>query len=216
MKIAVDGASATGKSTVCGVLSKELNILHLDTGAMYRIAALKADRMGIELNFDNVGKLLKDLDIDIKYIDGTQKEFLDGACVSNEIRQHHISKLASDISAFSPVRIFMMELQRKIASKISCIMDGRDIGTYVLPNADYKFFLTAELDCRANRRYKELLSRGQDADFEKVREDIKVRDFNDTNREIAPLKKADNAIEIDSTSLTVDQVVALMLKEIKR
>jgi len=216
MKIAVDGASATGKSTVCGVLSKKLDILHLDTGAMYRVAALKADRLGMELNFENVGKLLKVLDIDIRYIDGKQQEFLDGECVTNEIRQHHISKLASDISAFSPVRIFMMELQRKIAKKISCIMDGRDIGTYVLPNADFKFFLTAELDCRANRRYKELLARGQEADYEKVKEDIRVRDFNDTNREVAPLKKADDAIEIDSTALGVDEVVALMLKQIRK
>jgi len=216
MKIAVDGASATGKSTVCGVLSKELNILHLDTGAMYRVAALKADRLGIELNYENIGKILKDLDIDIKYIDGMQKEFLDGECVSSEIRQHHISKLASDISAFTPVRIFMMELQRKIAKKQSCVLDGRDIGTYVLPDADFKFFLTAELDCRAMRRYKELLARGQQADFEKVKEDIRIRDYNDTNREVAPLKKAENAVEIDSTSLTVDEVVRLMLKKIRK
>jgi len=216
MKIAVDGASATGKSTVCGRLSKELNILHLDTGAMYRVAGLKAYKMGLDLNYENVAKILKVLDIDIRYIDGAQREFLDGECVTNEIRQHHISKLASDISAFPPVRMFMMELQRKIAKKQSCVLDGRDIGTYVLPDADFKFFLTAELECRASRRYKELIARGQDADFEKIKEDIRIRDYNDTNRQLAPLKKADDAIEIDSTRLTVDEVVALILQHIRK
>lgn len=216
MKIAVDGASATGKSTVCAEVSKRLDILHLDTGAMYRVAGLKAHLLGLDTGADAIGKsvdiLLKNLDIDIKYIDGRQREFLDGEDVSLRIREHHISKLASDISAVPTLRAFMVDLQREIAAKQPCILDGRDIGTYVLPNAEYKFFLTAELECRAKRRYSELIARGQNADFDKIKEDIRQRDYNDSNRAFAPLKKADGAVEIDSTKMTVDEVVALMLK----
>jgi len=215
MKIAVDGASATGKSTVCGQLSQRLNILHLDTGAMYRVVALKAQKENIELNEVSVDKLIKDINMDIQFIDGKQREFLDGKCVTNDIRQHAISAIASDISAFESVRAKMLELQRKIATRQPSILDGRDIGTYVLPDADIKFFLTAELECRTNRRYKELKEKGQDVVYEKIKADIERRDFNDSNRKIAPLKKADDAIEIDSTSLSVEEVIEKMLAYIE-
>jgi len=219
MKIAVDGASATGKSTVCAEVSKRLNILHLDTGAMYRVAGLKAFQSGLDTGAgvieESVGILLKNLNIDIKYIDKMQREFLDGEDVSVKIREHHISKLASDISAVPALRAFMVDLQRQIAARQPCVLDGRDIGTYVLPDADYKFFLTAELECRAKRRYNELIARGQAADFEKIKEDIRQRDYNDSNRAFAPLKKADRAVEIDSTKMTADEVVELMLNTIK-
>lgn len=216
MKIAVDGASAAGKSTVCKELSKKLNILYLDTGAMYRAAGLAAHQKGLGTDENSANELLKTLDIDIKYIDGEQRVFLDKRDVSAQIRQHFVSKLASDISAVPAIRLFMVELQRKIAAQCDCILDGRDIGTYVLPDAEYKFFLSADVDERAKRRYAELIQKGQTCDLESIKEDIKKRDYNDSTRAFAPLKKADGAIEIDTTSMTIDGVVDKMYKEISR
>ena len=162
IRIALDGPSGSGKSTIAKKLSKELNILYLDTGAMYRATALKALSLNID-TFDEEGvkTFIDDINLEIKYIDGAQHTFLDGEDVSERIREPHVSMAASNISSLRPVRLKMVDMQRKIASKMSCVLDGRDIGTHVLPNAKYKFFVTASLDERTERRYNELIQKGQ-------------------------------------------------------
>ncbi len=156
IQIALDGPSGSGKSTIAKTLSRKLNILYLDTGAMYRATALKALSLGID-TFDIVGvsSFINDIDIQIKYLNGTQHTFLDGEDVSERIREPHVSMAASNISSLKCVRLKMVDMQRKIAASMSCILDGRDIGSYVLPNAKYKFYITASVDVRADRRYKE-------------------------------------------------------------
>lgn len=217
MKIAIDGPSGAGKSTLAKILASELGITYLDTGAMYRALGLKAYRLGIAANDEpKVKELIGKTTIDVSASEGGTKVFLDGEDVSTEIRQHHISKMASDISALQCVRIFMVDLQRKIASLRPSVLDGRDIGTVVLPNADYKFYLTASVDERAHRRYLELLARGETCDEAQIRDDIAKRDYNDMNRQHSPLKKADDAIEIDSTALSVKEVKDKMLDIIRK
>lgn len=212
MIIAIDGPSGAGKSTVAKLLAARLNLAYLDTGAMYRAVGLKAYESGVSVaDEDKIAQLLAKTTIDIVFEGGANIIMLDGRDVSTKIREHHISKLASDVSALKTVRLAMVELQREIASRKPCILDGRDIGTFVLPNADYKFFLTAGVDERAKRRYEELKSRGQQCDFEQLKQDIIQRDYNDSHRDFAPLKKADDAIEIDSTLLGIEQVVEKML-----
>ena len=208
MIIAIDGPSGAGKSTVAKILAQKLNIVYLDTGAMYRAMGLKALNSGVDpSDAVEVEKLLSSTEIDVKNIDGTQRVYLDGADVSTLIREHRVSKAASDISAIPCVRFAMVELQRKIASQKDTVLDGRDIGTFVLPNADNKFFLTASADERANRRYKELIAKGEECTFEKIKQDIITRDYNDSHRALAPLKKADDAVEIDTTDMTIDEVI---------
>ncbi|MBR2971170.1 MAG: (d)CMP kinase [Clostridia bacterium] len=217
MKIAIDGPSGAGKSTLAKILASELGITYLDTGAMYRALGLKAYRLGVAANDEpKVKELIGNTSIDVSASEGGTQVFLDGEDVSTQIRQHHISKMASDISALQCVRIFMVDLQRKIASLRPSVLDGRDIGTVVLPNADYKFYLTASVEERAHRRYLELLARGENCDEAQIRDDIAKRDYNDMNRQHSPLKKADDAIEIDSTSLSVDEVKDKMLGYIRK
>ncbi len=208
MIIAIDGPAGAGKSTVAKLLASKLNILYLDTGAMYRAVGLKAIRNTVDVSDHKaVEDMLSKTKIDVKLDDGVQRVFLDGEDVSTAIRQHEVSKAASDISAVPCVRYKMVELQREIASKTDTILDGRDIGTFVLPNAEFKFFLTASADERANRRYSELVAKGVDCSLEKIKEDIITRDYNDMHRALAPLKKADDAIEVDTTELNIGQVV---------
>jgi cytidylate kinase len=185
--IALDGPSGSGKSTIAKFLSKKLNILYLDTGAMYRATALKTLSLGID-TFDEKGvsTFIDDIDLDIKYVDGTQRTFLDGEDVSEKIREPHVSMAASNVSSLKCVRLKMVDMQRKIASSMSCVLDGRDIGSYVLPNAEYKFYITASVDVRATRRYKELIEKGHEVDFEKLKAEIEQRDYNDRNRDFAP------------------------------
>lgn len=212
MIIAIDGPSGAGKSTVAKLLATRLNIVYLDTGAMYRAMGLKALNCGVSpTDAEEVEKLLAVTEIDVKNIDGTQHVYLDGVDVSTLIREHRVSKAASDISAIPCVRFAMVELQRSLASKKDTVLDGRDIGTYVLPNADYKFFLTASADERANRRYKELIAKGEECTFEKIKQDIITRDYNDSHRALAPLKKADDATEIDTTEMTIEEVINKMI-----
>lgn len=216
MNIAIDGPSGAGKSTIAKILAKELNITYLDTGAMYRALGLKAYRNGIlPTDEASVEKLLESTVIDVVAGESNTLVYLDGEDVSGQIRQHHISKMASDISALKCVRIYMVDLQRKIAARRDSVLDGRDIGTVVLPNADYKFYLTASVDERAHRRYLELMARGEECNEEQIKEDIAKRDYNDMNRQHSPLKKADDAIEIDSTHLDIDGVKEKMLCIIK-
>ena len=210
--IALDGPSGSGKSTIAKKISKKLNILYLDTGAMYRATALKALKLGID-TFDEKGVLtfINDINLEIKYIDGTQRTFLDGEDVSEKIREPHVSMAASNISSLKCVRLKMVDMQRKIAGDMSCVLDGRDIGSYVLPNAKYKFYITASVDVRADRRYKELTLKGHSVDYEELKKEIEQRDFNDKNRDFAPLVQASDAILIDTSFMNIEQVVNKVL-----
>ena len=217
IRIALDGPSGSGKSTIAKKLSKELNILYLDTGAMYRATALKALSLNIDtFDVEGVKTFIDDINLEIKYIDGTQHTFLDGEDVSEKIREPHVSMAASNISSLVPVRLKMVDMQRKIASQMSCVLDGRDIGSYVLPDADFKFYITANVTVRADRRFKELTLKGHDVDFETLKQEIEQRDYNDKNRDFSPLVKADDAIEIDTSYMTVNQVIDKVLNIIKR
>ena len=216
IRIALDGPSGSGKSTIAKKLSQKLNILYLDTGAMYRATAIKALSLNID-TFDEEGvkTFIDDIDLEIKYIDGTQHTFLDGQDVSEKIREPHVSMAASNISSLKCVRLKMVDMQRKIASSMSCVLDGRDIGSYVLPDADFKFYITASVDVRADRRYKELTLKGHVVDFEELKKEIEQRDYNDKNRDFSPLKKADNAIEIDTSFMSIEQVSNKVLSYIE-
>ena len=216
IKIALDGPSGSGKSTIAKKISAKLNILYLDTGAMYRATALKALALGID-TFDEKGvsTFINDIDLQIKYVDGTQRTILDGVDVSEKIREPHVSMAASNISSLKCVRLKMVDMQRKIASQMSCVLDGRDIGSYVLPNADFKFYITASVDVRADRRFKELTLKGHKVDYAELKKEIEQRDYNDKTREFSPLVKAENAIEIDTSFMTIDQVIGKVLSYIE-
>ena len=216
-KIALDGPSGSGKSTIAKNLSKELDILYLDTGAMYRATALKALKLGVDtLDEKGVSGFIGDLDLEIKYENGSQQTYLDGENVSEKIREPQVSMAASNISSLKCVRLKMVEMQRKIAAETSCVLDGRDIGSFVLPDADYKFFITASVTVRAERRYKELTEKGFTVDFGRLKKEIEERDYNDSHRDFAPLVKAKDAIEIETSEMNVNQVVAAVLSYIKR
>ena len=214
-QVAIDGPAGAGKSTVAKEVAKLLHITYLDTGAMYRAVALKCLRLGLDPNREeDVLTFLNETDVDIRYRNDAQLVFLDGEDVSAAIRENRISGAASDISRLKPVRLKLVELQRKIAEKQSVIMDGRDIGTYVLPHAKYKFFLTAAPEERASRRYLELLAKGENVRYEQVLADIMTRDENDSKRDFAPLKKAEDAVLIDTSHYTVREVVAKLVETI--
>ena len=207
MIIAIDGPAGAGKSTIAKLLAKKLGILYLDTGAMYRAVGLKAVENGVDISDeDAVKKMLDSTTVDVKICDSVQRVYLDGQDVTGRIREHRVSKAASDISAVPCVRYKMVELQREIASRCDTVLDGRDIGTFVLPNAEYKIFLTASVAERARRRYEELKAKGEDCTLESITADIEKRDYNDSHRALAPLRKADDAVEIDTTDLTLEEV----------
>ena len=207
MIIAIDGPAGAGKSTIAKLLAKKLGILYLDTGALYRAVGLKADDNGVDISDeDAVKKMLDSTTVDVKICDSVQRVYLDGQDVTGRIREHRVSKAASDISAVPCVRYKMVELQREIASRCDTVLDGRDIGTFVLPNAEYKIFLTASVAERARRRYEELKAKGEDCTLESITADIEKRDYNDSHRALAPLRKADDAVEIDTTDLTIEEV----------
>lgn len=202
-QIAIDGPSGAGKSTIAKAVAKRLNIDYIDTGAMYRAVGLKMLREGVPMAEDEA--LFEMLDrTDVDFSGG--RVFLDGEDVSELIRTQEVSKAASDCSAFRTVRVKLVELQQAMGAKKSIIMDGRDICTVVLKDAEYKYFLTAAAEERAARRYKELLAKGEKTTFEEVLDDVNKRDYNDSHRTVDPLRKADDAEEIDSTNMTVDQV----------
>lgn len=207
MNIAIDGPAGAGKSTIAKLLAAKLGILYLDTGAMYRAVGLKALNTGVDIaDAAAVEKMLVDTKIDVKQEGGVQHVYLDGKDVSVDIRENRVSKAASDISAVPCVRYKMVELQREIAAKCDTVLDGRDIGTFVLPNAEHKIFLTASAEERAKRRFAELKAKGSDLTFEQIKDDILKRDYNDSHRALAPLKKADDATEVDTTSMTIAEV----------
>ena len=215
IRIALDGPSGSGKSTIAKKLSQKLNILYLDTGAMYRATAVKALSLNIDtIDEQGVKTFIDDINLEIKYIDGAQHTFLDGQDVSEKIREPHVSMAASNISSLKCVRLKMVDMQRKIASSMSCVLDGRDIGSFVLPDADFKFYITASVDVRADRRFKELMLKGHTVKFDELRKEIEQRDYNDKNRDFSPLKKADDAIEIDTSFMTIEQVLNKVLSYI--
>ena len=203
ISIAIDGPAGAGKSTLARQLAGELGYLYVDTGAIYRTVAVKTCRAGVDAaDAEKVIPLLDNMDIRMEYdAQGVQRMYLDGEDVSEAIREHHISGLASKVSAIPAVRAFLLDFQRKQAREHNVIMDGRDIGTVVLPNADVKIFLTASPEARAQRRTLELQQKGQQADFEGILRDIMERDEQDRNRPIAPLKQADDAVLVDTTNL---------------
>lgn len=216
INIAVDGPAGAGKSTISRSVSKELGFIYVDTGALYRAVGLHALRLGINTkDSKSVEETLAALLVELKFIEGEQKVFLNGEDVSAAIRLPEASMAASDVSAIPAVRDYLFELQRDIAKNNDCIMDGRDIGTVVLPWAQLKIFLTASPEERALRRYKELTAKGVTEDYEHVLEEMKQRDFNDSNRAIAPLKAAENSILVDTTGLSLEQSTEKVLKIIK-
>ena len=207
MIIAIDGPAGAGKSTIAKLIAKQLGLVYIDTGAMYRAVGLKAKRNNIACSEqEKIEEMLKNTEVELKNENGATAVYLDGENVSTEIRLPEISRMASDISAVPVVRYAMVEMQRSMANKTDTILDGRDIGTFVLPNADVKIFLTASVEERAERRYKELIARGENVKREDVRSDIEKRDYNDSHRALAPLKKAYDATEVDTTGMTIDQV----------
>lgn len=215
INIALDGPSGSGKSTVAKALSQKLNILYLDTGAMYRATAVKAMQLGIDTFDENgVKTFIDDIDLVIKYIDGSQHTFLDGNDVSQKIREPQVSMAASNISSLRSVRLKMVDMQRKIASSMSCVLDGRDIGSYVLPNAKFKFYVTASAKIRTERRKKELEEKGFKVDFDELLKEIEQRDYNDKHRDFAPLVQAKDAVLIDTSDMTVDEVIKTILSYI--
>lgn len=212
--IAVDGPAGAGKSTIAKKVAQSLNIEYIDTGAMYRALTLKIIRSNIDIN--NIEEILKIIEsTDIQFI--KNHIYLDGTRVDKEIRENIISKNVSFIAKIKEVRLMMIKIQQKMAESTNVIMDGRDIGTVVLPNANYKFFITASVEERAMRRYKELIEKGnEDVTYEQVLEEIRTRDRIDSTREIAPLKKSAEAYEIDTTDKTIDQCVNEVINIIER
>lgn len=206
--IAIDGPAGAGKSTIARKIAKVLEIIYVDTGAMYRALGLYCIDNKIQPNDEEaINNILDDVNITIKYINGEQQVILNNKNVNDKIRTEEVGEMASAVSVNKAVRIKLVELQRALALKESVIMDGRDIGTYVLPNATLKIYLSASVDIRAKRRWKELNSRGIDKDFNLLKEEIEQRDYRDMNRVYAPLKKANDAIEVDTTCLNIDEVV---------
>ena len=205
--IAIDGPAGAGKSTLARQLAREFGFLYVDTGAIYRTVALKAYRAGVDpSSAEQVEPLLSAMDIRMDYNEsGEQCMYLEGEDVSKAIREHHVSALASKVSAIPAVRAFLLDFQRKQAREHNVVMDGRDIGTVVLPDADVKIFLTASPEARAKRRTLELVEKGQQADFDTILRDIIARDEQDANRPIAPLKQAEDAVLVDTTSLDLEQ-----------
>jgi cytidylate kinase len=216
MIIAIDGPAGAGKSTVAKIIAKRLGFLYIDTGAMYRALTLKTLEQKIDTSdITRIIETARNIRIDLQNEkDGSLKIFLDGIDVSKEIRQPVITKFVSDIAKIRAVREVMLGLQRKVGEKRDVVLDGRDIGTVVFPEAKHKFYVDADFNERVERRYKELTSLDEDISLEAVKKDLSNRDTIDTNREVAPLRRADDAVYIDTTDMAIEEVVEKILKEI--
>lgn len=205
--IAIDGPAGAGKSTIAKLVAKELNAIYIDTGAMYRAMALYLLRNHIDIEDEKaLAECVASADISIRFVDGEQQVWLNGENVNGLIRTEEVSTMASVSSAKGVVRVKLVDLQRKLAEDHDVVMDGRDIGTHVLPNAKPKIFLTASSKVRAKRRYDELTARGEVCDLDTIEKDIIERDERDKNREISPLRQAEDAILVDTSDMTIDQV----------
>jgi cytidylate kinase len=215
INVAIDGPAGAGKSTIAKAVAKALGYVYVDTGALYRTIALNAVRNNVIDSNEKIVKLLDDTKVELKYINGVQAVLLNGEDVSNLIRTPEISMGASVVSAVSEVRSYLLDLQRDIAKKNNVIMDGRDIATVVLPNAQVKIFLYATPECRAKRRYKELIEKGQDVLYDDVLADVNKRDYQDSHREIAPLKPSEDSIMADTSNYTLEQSIELITNIIK-
>lgn len=206
--VAIDGPAGAGKSTIAKRLAKELGFLYVDTGAMYRAIGLYMLKNHIDGGNETlVSDAVSSVEVSLAYDKGAQIVLLNGEDVSGEIRTEEVSAMASKTSAYKAVREKLLDLQRNMAQTNDVLMDGRDIGTTILPNADVKIYLTASVETRAKRRYDEYMKKGQNCDLEEIKEDIKTRDYNDMTRKISPLKKAEDAVEVDSSHMTIDEVV---------
>ena len=212
MHIAIDGPSGAGKSTIAKALAADLGCIYLDTGAMYRTVGLMAKRRGIDTKDDaKLDEMLKSADIRVSMTEEGQRMLLDGEDVEDLIRTQEISMAASDVAVCPSVRKRMVEIQQAIAAENDVVMDGRDIGTRVLPNAEYKFFLNASPEVRAMRRFDELRNKGQDVTYDDVLEDVKARDLQDTTRKESPLTLAPDATEVATDDLNIDEVVQVIM-----
>lgn len=210
--IAIDGPAGAGKSTIARRVAKELSFIYVDTGAMYRAMALYLIRQGVDRNdTDAVGSVCQNAEISIEYQDGEQIVLLNGENVNAFLRTEEVGNMASVSSAVPRVREKLLSLQRRLAQTMSVVMDGRDIGTTILPNADVKIYLTASSLTRAKRRYLELKEKGLSCNLEEIRQDIEERDTRDMNREISPLRQAEDAMLVDSSDMTIEQVVNTIL-----
>ena len=208
IRIAIDGPGGAGKSTVARAVAAKLGIVYVDTGALYRTVGLFVKQAGISPDDASaVAACLGDITLEIKYLDGTQHVFLNGEDTGDRIRTPEMSTYASKVSAIPAVRAFLLDTQRSIAATTSVIMDGRDIGTVILPDAEVKIFLTASEECRAMRRYKELIGKGQTVTYEDVLADMRERDGRDSSREVAPTAMAEDATLLDNSDMTFDQTV---------
>lgn len=213
INIAIDGPAGAGKSTIAKAVAKRLGIIYLDTGAMYRSVAYYVLKHGVSVSDEKeVQRLLDGLEMDIRYEDGAQQIYVCGENVTPYLREPHMSKAASDVSALPAVRYKMVELQREFAVSHDVVLDGRDIGTFVLPEANCKFYMTASPEERAERRHKELAEKGSACTFKEVLDDINKRDYNDSHRAVAPLRQADDAVYIDTTDMTPEEVTEAVVR----
>lgn len=212
--IAIDGPAGAGKSTIAKLVAKELDFIYVDTGAMFRAMAIYFLDCNIDKNDEaKIAKACENVSIMIEYVDGVMQVILNDVNVTGRLRAEEVGNMASGIAVYPAVRTKLLELQRDIASKRNVVMDGRDIGTCVLPDATCKIYLTASVETRADRRYKELVEKGQDADLEAIKKDIADRDYRDMNRDTAPLKQADDAVLVDSSYMSIEEVKDAIISE---
>lgn len=215
INVAIDGPAGAGKSTIARAAAKKLGYIYVDTGALYRTVALAAVRREVLDDADGVAAMLPQISVELKFENGEQQVYLDGENVSSLIRTPQISMGASKVSAIPKVREYLLSLQQSIAKENNVIMDGRDIATVVLPNADVKIFLFATPECRAQRRYKELIEKGENVTYEDVLKDVNDRDYQDSHREIAPLKPSEDSVMADTSDLDLQQSTKMIIGIIK-
>ncbi len=215
INVAIDGPAGAGKSTIARAAAKKLGYIYVDTGALYRTVALAAVRREVLDDADGVAAMLPQISVELKFENGEQQVYLDGENVSSLIRTPQISMGASKVSAIPKVREYLLSLQQSIAKENNVIMDGRDIATVVLPNADVKIFLFATPECRAQRRYKELIEKGENVTYEDVLKDVNDRDYQDSHREIAPLKPSEDSVMADTSDLDLQQSTEMIIGIIK-
>jgi len=215
--VAIDGPAGAGKSTIAKSVANKLQYIYVDTGAMYRAMAIYFIKNKIDpTDEDAINNACENVNITIEYLNGEQQVILNGENITSVLRNEEVGKIASKTSIYAKVRTKLVELQRELASTTDVIMDGRDIGTTVLPNANVKIYLTASVEARASRRYKELLEKGECPNFDIIKNDIENRDYQDMNRENSPLKQAEDAVLVDSSDINIEETIAAIINEINK